>query len=595
MNLPEEQFGIRWPQQDAFASEYQRRRYCALKGIGSVPTWEHRKWIAQFIWPDEDTLAWHEWTDRRVKSTCRSSWETWLGPGGCGKSTDAAMLALEWWLECPHASAVVVCSTSLVMLKRRVWSELVRLHNAIPDRIGYKGELLSSGTIIRWKHGDDKHGIFGIAIAEGSIEEARSQLVGIHAQRVWWIVDEMQGIKPALLDGYTLGNLAKNPESRFLGMGNPGNLEDPLCRHSRPVKGWESVTKRVTRTWKTHGGPMTGGGNCEFFNGKESPAVLDPEWGKRHPWMINQKQIEDHLRFVHGNEEDPSFQAQSIGWPPTVGTENTVLDPAIIEKFRCREKAVWTQGRKDMAALDPAFTFGGDRRILQFFRLGEAADESGILRWVIELGDWINVPISGDIQGVPIHHQIVKFCKEKCEERGIPPEDFACDSSGEGGGLKSIFEVEWGPVVGVEFGGSASEMVVKSYTDTTGKEIIQLARQIYSRRVAELNLMVREFALGNGLRGISNDVAEQACARKTFFKNGKWGVQSKKEMAKSPDNLDAVAIACDLARQKGAVPSLLIQKVATGSNFWNKLAQEVNDHFDSQNYTQPEDFKQWAS
>lgn len=585
-SAPEWQFGIKW--KPGYDDEFQRRRFCALNGLGTTPIWEHRKWMAQYIWPDDSTLAWHYWTDRRLQSTCRKSWVTWLGAGGIGKSNDAAMLALEWWLECPHASAVVVCSTSLVMLKRRIWSELVRLHGMIPKKFGHCGELLSSGTIIRWEHGDDKHGIFGIAIAEGSIEEARSQLVGIHADRVWWIIDEMQGIKPALLDGYTLGNLAKNPESRLLGMGNPSNLEDPLCRHSRPIDGWESVERGVTESWKTHGGPMPGGGICEFFDGRKSPAVLDPAWGKRHPWMISQKQIDDHLRFEHGNENAPSFWSQCIGWPPTIGTESTVLDPSIIETFKCRDKAVWTDGRTDMAALDPAWTFGGDRRILQFFRLGKVNDSQGS-RWMIEFGDWVNVPIS-ESSSQPVEYQIAHFCKEACEKRGLLPNNFALDSSGRGGGLKAILQTIWGPVVGVEFGGAASELPVKSFVDADGQLVVQVAREIYARRVAELNLCIREFALSNGLRGISNEIAEQGCARKTFFKNGKWGVQSKQEVAKSPDNLDAAAIACDLARQKGAMPN--ISTVTDRADDWNEIVRESDKQFSGDNYLEEQTFEE---
>lgn len=499
------------------------------------------------------------------------------------------MLALEWWLELPMNSAVVVCSTSLVMLKRRIWSELVRLHGLIPNtKFLNKGELLSSGTIIRWESGDDKHGIFGIAIAEGSIEEARSQLVGIHADRVWWIIDEMQGIKPALLDGYTLGNLAKNPEARLLGMGNPSNLEDPLCRHSRPVQGWESVERGVTPSWKTHGGPMPGGGLCEFFDGRKSPAVLDPAWGKKHPWMINQKQLDDHLRFVHGNEGDPSYWSQCIGWPPTVGTESTVLDPSIIETFHCKDKAVWTDGRTQMASLDPAWTFGGDRRILQFFKLGKVTDASG-QRWVIEFGDWINVPISDTVKNLdgspkPVEYQIAEFCKDECEKRDITPTNFALDSSGRGGGLKAILQTIWGQVVGVEFGGAASDTVVKTFVDRDGNVINKLARDIYARRVAELNLCVREFALSNGLRGMSQEIADQGCARKTFFKSGKWGVQSKKEVAKSPDHLDAAAIGCELAMQKGAIPSVAL--VEEKSMKWDEIREEQDKQFSEDNYSE---------
>lgn len=537
-------------------------------------------------------MSWHSWSDRRIKSTCQSTWVTWLGPGGCGKSTDSAAQALEYWLESPHTTAVIVCSTSLAMLKRRIWSEIVRLHAALPFKD--KGELIATGTIIRWQHGDEKHGIFGVAIAEGSIEEARSQLIGVHTERVWWIVDEMQSVKPALLDPFTLGNLYSNPEARFLGMGNPSNLEDPLCRHSRPVGGWESVKRGETETWETHGGPG-GRGVCVFFDGRKSPAVLDPAWGKAHPWMISKTRIDQNLRFLHGNENDPAFWSQSIGWPPSSGTESTVLDASIIESFRCKEKAIWTDGFKQYAALDPAFTFGGDRRILQFFKLGRVQEEGQEARWVIEFKEWFNVPISEiakneDGTAKPIEYQILEFCRSECEQRGMKPEQFALDSSGRGGSLKAIFDSEWGPVNGVDFGGAASELPVKSFTDSDGNLVVQLAREIYARRVAELNLTIREFALSNGIRGMSNEVAAQGCARKTFFKGGKWGVQPKKEMPESPDNLDAAAVAVDFARQKGAIPTIQVIP-APRMDDWRTSARQYDQDYSSENYAEAYDWK----
>jgi hypothetical protein len=163
------------------------------------------------------------------------------------------------------------------------------------------------------------------------------------------------------------------------------------------------------------------------------------------------------------------------------------------------------------------------------------------------------------------------------------------DSSGEGGGLAAIFQKEWGPVVGVEFGGAPSERLVEEGTQKTAKEE-------YDTRSSELNMTVRRFAMANGLRGISNEAKEQFCARKTSYRNKKTRVEPKSRKSKgqdkgfkdrlgySPDHADAVAIACELAMQRGAVP-VTIGPAADFDPLKSVSAALPND-YSEENYTQ---------
>jgi hypothetical protein len=264
---------------------------------------------------------------------------------------------------------------------------------------------------------------------------------------------------------------------------------------------------------------------------------------------------------------DPGFCSQCLAIWPELGLQSTVLDEATIAKFHCREGVTWTDGFSKGASLDPAFTDGGDRKILQFFRYGLVRYDEGE-RWVIMFDDWIDVPIDSR-SDEPIHYQIVNFCKDACAGRGITNDEFALDSTGEGGGLAAIFSVEWGPVMEVEFGGAPSE---------TPYDNDRTAKQVYDRRVSELNHNLRNFALGNGLRGLSKEAAEQACNRRTMFKNKKNTVEKKSDMktrtGESPDNLDACCVGCAYVLAQGAHPGGKTITSKKTSDVMKKLAQE---------------------
>lgn len=575
------QFGVNWTRQ--FKGQkinlLLKRLYCARWGCGNVPVWEHRKAVAQILWPKH---KWHRWTDMRLKAFSESSWTTFLGPASSAKSTDAGMFAILYYLESPGETAIMMCSTSKEMLKMRAWNEVTKFFLSIPKEInltdengkiieklqmGDIGRLVDTQTKILWKPGDDKHGITGVAVAEGPVEQVVSNHLGVHTKRVLLVMDEMQAVRPAILKA-AASNMSKNEEFKLLGIGNPDDINSLLSRESEPIAGWSSINPDVDSVWKTLGNDRHKGGLCVFTDGRKSPADDSPEERKRLPFLINSDQIANHLYKLRGNTDDPDYWAQDIGFPPPASaTKSTVLSLSIIEKFDCRGRAVWTKDPTKAAALDPAFSFGGgDKKVLQFFKYGQTEVEiDGVkqLRWIVEFGRTACVPVKASNKDRPLEYQIVDFCKEECQKDGIMPENFALDSTAIGRGLKAIFEQEWGAVVGVEFGGSPSER----YVNVGGRT----ASDQYDNRASELNISIREFAMGGQIRGLPGEAEAQFCIRRTEQVNKKQSVESKKELKKrlgrSPDEADACCISIDLAKQRGAVAEL--------SSFQSKPAPKI--------------------
>lgn len=559
----------------------QKLQYLAYHGIGDQ--YAIRRARIEALFP---SYQWHRWNERRLKAICSHRWVTWLGPASSAKSTDAAVFGLEYFLQAPDRTAVIVCSTSVKMLRSRIWSQIARFHQALPKNLGSVGDLMDSVTRIRWKPGDDVNGIFGMAVEEGSVEEVINNLIGVHTERVLLYLDEMQGIREAIMRATS--NMVANPFFQMVGMGNPDSLNNPLGKESEPVDGWDSVVRGQTEEWETHGGPTKGRGLCQFFDGRKSPADDSPEERKRLKWLCNREWYEGIVKAAKGNENDPSVWQFGIGWPPPMGLESTLLDDAIVVTFNCKKKAIWTHGYRQCAALDPAFG-GGDSAKLTFIKYGETENDDGKKRWVIEFGEVLSVPIDAESTR-PIHYQIMDYCQVECTKRHIKPKDFALDASGEGGGLKAIFDREWGEVVGIESGGSPSELAI----DETGKT----AKEGYDTRASELCFNVREFALADGIRGMSDAMTFQACNRRTFYRNGKWATEPKvgskgrtdergrpvrgykSRMGHSPDDFDSGAVGVEFCRLQGAVPAVIGEAVKNEPQ--NPYRNE--DEYASENY-----------
>ena len=91
------EFGIDWTKMAGKLSQkyvppVQRHAFCAYHNVGNGAFWHRRERIKGF-WPDNYET--HEWSDRRLRSGCNYNWVGWAGPGGCGKTTDAAVQGLE--------------------------------------------------------------------------------------------------------------------------------------------------------------------------------------------------------------------------------------------------------------------------------------------------------------------------------------------------------------------------------------------------------------------------------------------------------------------------------------------------------------------
>jgi hypothetical protein len=536
-----------------------------------------KEWVTE-MWP-EPLFVWDDWSDLFFGAACGAVetvervsgkrleagiWKEELIATGCassGKSSRAAMWILGNWLCAQVGTSVILTSTSLDQLKRRIWAELCDWIGKAKHKMPLK--IVASDTEIRVRDGDKRNCIFGIAVKSGGVpQEAVDRIKGIHNRRVFVVVDEMTAVPTAIVQA--CGNLNKGTvEYQFIGLGNALPGENPHTVHAEPQAGWNSVSVDDD-IWLTKKG-----GVCIHFDGHKSPALKDPQ---RFCFYIKRSEL-DRDKATFGGENTPEYWTNDRGfWPPS-GLSNTVMDLAFLNQFRVDEGVTWKGGYEMGGALDPAFE-GMDRRILYPFKFGEFAN--GL--WGLEYQKPIIVPIDVSVDKRWIHYAIADSVQNLCENyecdgRGQPikPDNFIQDVTGEGGGLFSVMSGRWSPKIQpVEFGGAAEKEQVHPDRPTTYNEL-------YANKVTMLWYVFRRFAEGGQIKGITDpDTRTELAGREKKIKNGKTAVVPKSEMRllkRSCDFADAAIIGAEFLRRRGieyagttgAVKSVNLQE-------WNKFA-----------------------
>ena len=520
----------------------------APNGLGR---YGHMRNAIDLIWNSYQpgTFIWNDWTEWMIREFCEEKWVTVTGPAASWKTTSASIYVLGAWYASPNDTVVVCTSTTLDGLRRRIWKEVSRFWRLRPAI----GNAVQSRNCIQWQKGLDEAGIFGLATDKGEIEKAVGKIIGFHAPNVIIVVDEMPYTPEAIVEA------AVNLESgckhfQFIGLGNADDMLDPHGRMSEPRGGWESISEESER-WETKRGV------CIHLDGLKSPNVRA---GKNvYPGLLTQQDI-DTTAAVYGIDSPQFWQMRRGYWAPE-GIQKTVLSMPMIVKGKAQSQAVFDTDFALCAALDPAFE-GGDRCVLRF---GKCGFEEG--RKVLCLGDIIFVKTKASAID-PIHYQILRQVRDECMKRGVEPQLFALDSTGEGGGLTSIFQREWSPeILGVEFGGRPSRHPI---SQTNPKR----ADQEYDRAVTELWFFFRLLVQGEQIKGLDHETASEFCRRWYDMKGPYISIETKAQMKertrKSPDLADTVVIMARLCFMRLGLRLERVMYSEEFSSMWNRWQKE---------------------
>ncbi len=87
------------------------------------------------------------------------------------------------------------------MVRRRIWPVIQELYNSAAEQVG---NLVDSKTTLQARKGDDKHGIFAIAIKDGPVASAVADIQGVHAERMFIDIDEATDAPEAIMEDFRI-------------------------------------------------------------------------------------------------------------------------------------------------------------------------------------------------------------------------------------------------------------------------------------------------------------------------------------------------------------------------------------------------------
>ncbi|MBM2845747.1 MAG: hypothetical protein HW407_1059 [Bacteroidetes bacterium] len=249
--------------------------------------------------------------------------------------------------------------------------------------------------------------------------------------------------------------------------------------------------------------------------------------------MENQRGVRKTLRY---------WVMAAGEWAPD-GFCNTVFNETMLEDLR--RSLIFKSMSTPVSFLDPGF--GGDSCVQKIGMLGDLDDG--------RMG--INLSASYELQldqesGEDYEHQIARQTVENCKKHGVEPENFGLDSTAIGRGVASLLYTNWSSrILKLEFGGRPSEKAASA-------DDRRPADEVYDRKVTELWMSAREFALGKQLGNLDDKVIIQMCGREYDMVGKKYRLETKEDcrarIRRSPDDADALCGLVELARQRhGAV------------------------------------------
>lgn len=582
-------YGLDWP---ANMSDIQIELTCAkkwreplFKQAGNLnDPYVHLLRVVRELFPATGTcpLVISPWTEEHAFDfTTRPFVITW-GCASSSKSNDyGCFYVLDWGTD-PHKTYSVVATTEKGMLLDRTFESILRYHSHLKGlRIGWPGKLSKARLAIINDEDDDdnpaaaststKAQIKGVAVSDGTEDEARAKLQGGHLPYVRQLGDELSQMRKAFMK--VRSNLrAGSIDYRFHGLCNPDHLADLAAQHSVPLKGWTSIDTVNAREWETQYGWV------RHHNGFQSPAVLEPDGATKYPYLINQGQLDEIIKDAGGNEDDPIVWTMARGHPAPQGRQSTVLTPQMYAAYRMGEGVIWRAAPRRIAFLDPAYTGDGDDCILYPGEVGWASSEDGNSAAVLTLLflDPIKLRIEGSSQAL-VMDQIASQVIEHSRLLRFGPEEFGVDDSG----IQNT-----GDVLASKFGaglfrmrnnGVASDLPVSAFdvTPCSDKYYDQITEALYS---------LRAFAQHGQIRGLVVSAAEDLYNRRVNRKGLKHQAETKKDfkkrMQRSPDRGDAALGLVQVARHVlGFFPGATVMLGVQHGRFTEDNLPQVGNRF----------------
>jgi len=548
-----------WPsgmpdwQCDLYLAKHWREPACLASNMRD-PEYHMSKAISALFTREQFTP--NRWSDLIIYDWCHRDFFTVIGAGATTKSNTIGVLCLLDYITDPKETLILLVSTTRQMLEIRSYESVIR-HFGYLKAAGPLGLTLNRQRMAILNEeeaglasAEVKAAIRGVAVKQGTVEEAKSNLQGAHLPYVRLVIDELQQTRPAAVEARHNLSLGVT-DFKFVGLANPDSQFDLSGQMSKPKdpRGWGAVSVDDEQWESVYG-------HVIHLDGMKSPAITEEDGALKYPFLIKQTDIDRVLQQNHGNWDAPSVWTMIRGFPPPQGLKNTILTESAIRKYKMQDQPIWMSQYTTYAALDPAFTTGGDGCVLQVFRVGTF--DSGLSGIAFEPPIYLKIEASSEL---PVQYQIAAQVETYGYQYGFMPDRMVVDETGTQR-VSDVIETNWGPGITRFVGSTRPTELPVSAKDLTP------ASKKYRNHITEAYYAVAEFGQYDQIRGLCDDAARQFTMREIV--PGPTVQMEPKDKFKlrlhaSPDEADPVAMAVQFARERlGIVPGASIHGSVSG-------------------------------
>src|SRR6478736_1903644 len=501
----------------------------------------HLRKAFEIVWPK---FQWNQWCELMIWAWCNYRIICVIGHSRASKTFFFAHLSLLDYLCSPHNTATTMTTTKFDALKTRMWGDIMLAIESIGHPVLQGGiqnlfKITNTSNELKFasssaSHGDDKFMIQGVAT--DSADKSAGKIRGQHSDRRRIFVDEAQDVASAIYMAFA--NATSAPDFTGVLLTNPVEKLSDFGNWCKPKEGWGSVHDSDL-VWETE----TPGGICLHFDGLQSPNVKANK--TLFPFLLTQ----DYINFIRDKFGEGSIEWWCFirGFFPPDGTVAKVCPSATLAEA---QKAIqFDYPPTPCASLDPAYEY--DDPVLTFFLLGRTREglpcASGKRQVRIKLSE--SKTMTKDRQ---LANETMRLCKEE----NVIPENFICDTTGNGRSVFALLFESWGPKIQkVEYGGAATDRPMMLNDPKPANEQVKYF-------VAELWFRASFMAAGGMLRGFNNldpkTIEDLSSRRYTIKQDGERKVmvvetkdEMKKRLGRSPDYGDSTVQMAELMVRKG--------------------------------------------
>jgi len=501
----------------------------------------------------EKQLKIHPWFEAMTHAYAEHDGVILLGAASSGKSHWAGYtLLLDYITDPQNLYACMVSTSKDMLLMRSMASAIEALHNlkasgklSVPFKYVAQKCAIVPDDIDDANFPNVKAMVKGVAIREGSVQDAKAAIMGVHLPRVRTCADEFENMESraqAFLDAQD--NLAASGQHKMILLFNPQSRFAPGCLLATPKAGWSSVEVERDDSWMTRENYRV-----LRLDGHKSPGLQDPE---RYPFLPTAKSIEIIKQRNQGNVDSPGYWTFVRAFPPPQGVRRTILTEAMVLNYHMQDSVVWKDTFVKVAGLDPAFTADGDDCVLVTARVGMTS-----AGFVVICYDRVHyIPIRAS-DPRPVAEQIIEGVSSVLQTEDIQARHVGVDDSGTQS-IGDMLVMKLGAeVYRVNFTAKPPDLPVSVANPTP-------ASLRYRNQVTWMYYTIVEYAQRDQIKGLPESACGQFCNRMLRDAVSPLQLEAKRDYKgrnkqKSPDEADACAIIAAMCRERlGLMPGTSI-------------------------------------